>query len=475
MPQMGESIAEGTVSVWLKKVGDRIEREEPVMEIATDKVDAEIPSPVAGVLVEIVVHEGSTVEVGTIVAYIETDASAVAAPSVTGNGAGPSSATRGVAESSSAGEAGRAADHSRFGGPGASSSGAQSSDATSAGLEPLLAGSGETAAPVSSPAPSSPSPDGTESAEDRLRRRSTPLVRRIAAEHGIDLSEIQGTGRAGRVTKDDVLRFVESAKAEAARPTREVGGGIDWDEYYSEVHHPEVAPAPGDRVEPMSRMTSLIAEHMVLSKRIAPHVHSYFEIDYSRIDVVRNTNKKLWADQGVKVTYTAFIVRAVARALREQPNINASVSRGNVIFRSEVNIGIAVALDQGLIVPVLHRADELSLVGTARGIADLAERARTKRLTADDVKGGTFTITNPGVFGMVLGFPIINQPQVAILAVGSVEKRAVVITDEFGYDAIVARRRGFISLGFDHRLVNGADADRFTGRVKQLLETAWEE
>jgi 2-oxoglutarate dehydrogenase E2 component (dihydrolipoamide succinyltransferase) len=300
-------------------------------------------------------------------------------------------------------------------------------------------------------------------------------VRRIAAEHGIELSAVEGTGRAGRVTKDDVLRFVESG-AGAGRGGNGAGGaGIAWDEFYSEVRHPQVEAAPDDRVEPMSRMTSLIAEHMVLSKRIAPHVHSYFEIDYSRIDAIRRASAQLWAEKGVKVTYTAFILLAVARALREHPTINASVSGGKVIYRAEINIGIAVALDRGLIVPVVRRADELSLIGIAQAISDLADRARTKRLSPEEVQGGTFTITNPGVFGTVLGFPIINQPQVAIMAVGAVEKRAAVVTDEFGHDAIVARRRGFISLGYDHRLVNGADADRFTARVKELLETAPEE
>ncbi len=458
MPQMGESIAEGTVSVWLKKVGDPVERDEAIMEIATDKVDAEIPAPAAGVLVEIVVAEGETVEVGTVVGYIETEVGVpVAAPEPEAPPASQGATLVDSADAVGVTEAASAAEPSPASRPAPAGPAEVDSDAngTRARREPA------------SPAP--------ESAEDRLRRRSTPLVRRIAAEHGVDLHEVTGTGRAGRVTRDDILQFVKSGGARGVRGAAKgtpSGDAITWDEFYSEVRHPEVEAAPGDRVEPMSRMTSLIAEHMVLSKRVSPHVHSYFEIDYSRIDKVRQANRNVWAEQGVKVTYTAFITSAVARALREHPKINASVSGGNVIHRGEVNVGIAVALDWGLIVPVVRHADELSLVGIAQSINDLADRARRKRLSPEEVQGGTFTITNPGVFGTILGFPIVNQPQVAIMAVGAVEKRPVVITDEFGNDAIVVRKRGLMSLGYDHRLVNGADADRFLARVKELLESA---
>ncbi|MEX2582244.1 MAG: dihydrolipoamide acetyltransferase family protein, partial [Gemmatimonadota bacterium] len=316
-------------------------------------------------------------------------------------------------------------------------------------------------------APARPNGSGggaPETAEERLRRRSTPLVRRIAAEHGVSLDEITGTGRAGRVTKEDVLLYVKEGGE--AKP-----GSFSWDEYYTHVHHPEVAVRPGDRVERMSRMTSLVAEHMVLSRRTSAHVHSYFEIDYSRIDQLRAKNSRVWDEQDVKVTYTAFIAKAVAQALQEHPRINAAISGDKVVYRGEVNIGVAVAVEWGLIVPVVRKADELSLLGLAKSVADLAARARTKKLSPEEVQGGTFTITNPGIFGTVLGFPIVNQPQVAIMGVGAVEKRPVVITDEFGIDAIVARKRGFLSLGFDHRLVNGADADRFLARVKEILES----
>jgi 2-oxoglutarate dehydrogenase E2 component (dihydrolipoamide succinyltransferase) len=248
-------------------------------------------------------------------------------------------------------------------------------------------------------------------------------------------------------------------------------GSFPWEEFYTHVDHPTVTAGANDRAEPLNRMTSLIAEHMVLSRRISAHVHSYFEIDYSRIDQVRAKNRRSYEEQGVKVTYTAYIARAVAMALREHPKLNAALSADQVIFRGDVNLGIAVALDNGLIVPVVRNADELSLTGLARRITDLATRARSKKLSPEEVQGGTFTITNPGIFGTTIGFPIINQPQVAIMGVGGVEKRAAVVTDEFGNDAIVARKRGFISLGYDHRLVNGADADQFLARVKQILET----
>ncbi len=450
MPQMGESIAEGTVSVWLKKVGDAVERDEPIMEISTDKVDAEIPSPTAGVLAEIVVAEGETVEVGTVVAFIETEAG-IAAETATPPAPAPAAER----------EAPAAAPPAR-----------------SAPAEPA-------------PASASSSSTGVATLDERLRTRSSPLVRRIAAENGVDITALTGSGRAGRVTKSDILEYLEQGPtAPAGAPAGAPGNGrstaapaeprapgapregLPWDEFYTHVEHPTVAVGPADRVEPMSRMTALIAEHMVLSRRTSAHVHSYFEIDYSRIDQVRAKNRRTWEEQGVKVTYTAFITRAVATALREHPTINASLSGNNIVYRGEVNVGIAVALDWGLIVPVVRNADELSLTGLSRRISDLAARARSKKLSPDEVQGGTFTITNPGVFGTVIGFPIVNQPQVAIMGVGAVEKRAVVISDEYGNDAIVPRKRGFISLGYDHRLVNGADADQFLARVKQLMESA---
>jgi 2-oxoglutarate dehydrogenase E2 component (dihydrolipoamide succinyltransferase) len=451
---MGESIAEGTVSVWLKKVGERVERDEPIMEISTDKVDAEIPSPVGGVLAEVVVQEGETVEVGTVVAYVETDATA---------------ATGAAAPPPAPAAAPSALPEAAVGQP------EQAAPAQPSPPEPSPAARSAATQPASAP------PATGESLEARIRSHSSPLVRRIAEENGVELSRVSGTGRMGRVTKRDILAFLERREAEPdtgyGRVTAPGGGagGLDWSEFYGHVEHPTVDVGEGDRVEPMSRMTKLIAEHMVLSRRTAPHVHSYIEVDYTRIDQHRAKNRRAWEEQGVKVSYTAYITRAVATALRAFPKINASVSGESIVYRSEVNVGIAVAVPWGLLVPVVRNADELSLTGIARRVADLAERARAKRLAPEEVQGGTFTITNPGIFGTVIGFPIINQPQVAILCVGGVEKRAVVVSDEFGNDAIVARKRGFISLGFDHRIVNGADGDEFLARVKQLLEAGAEE
>jgi 2-oxoglutarate dehydrogenase E2 component (dihydrolipoamide succinyltransferase) len=448
MPQMGESIAEGTVSEWLKKVGDKVERDELLMVIATDKVDAEIPSPAAGTIVEVLVEQGQTVEVGTIVAYIETDVAAAAGASAPA--------------------------------PAASAPAAQPRAAA--------------AAPAES-APAAPQNNGgPETVEERLRRKSTPLVRKIAAEHGVEVSAVPGTGRSGRVTKDDILRFVEEkASAPAAAPSAQPasagaappaqrpsaprpadGEGFGWDEFYTRVEHPAVSVGPNDRVEPMSRMTQIIAQNMVISRRISPHVHSYFEVDYTRIDQVRAKAKRAWAEAGVKVTYTHFIAKAVVQALREHPKLNATISGTDVIYRADVNLGIAVAIDNGLIVPVVRGADDLSLVGLARRVNDLAARARNRQLKPDEIQGGTFTITNPGIFGTTIGFPIISQPQVAIMGVGGVEMRPAVISDEYGNHAIVPRKRGYISLGYDHRLVNGADGDQFLARVKELMENATE-
>jgi pyruvate dehydrogenase E2 component (dihydrolipoamide acetyltransferase) len=449
MPQMGESIAEGTVSVWLKKVGDRVERDEPIMEISTDKVDAEIPAPVAGTIAEVVVSEGETVEVGTIVAYIETEAGAAAA-------AAPAEAPTVPGE--------------------------QETSLPEAAVSQPEA---EDAAPVTPEQPAAaaagPPSEGPQTLEERLRTKSTPLVRKIAAEHGVAVHEVPGTGRSGRVTRDDILKFVEARKsAPAAAPAKATApakraqpayeGGFPWDEFYGQPQHPTVSAGPNDRVEPASRMTQIIANNMVQSRRISPHVHSYFEVDYSRLDQLRRQHRAAWEQQGVKVTYTHFITWAVARALREFPKINASYSNHEIVYRGEVNIGIAVALDHGLIVPVIRGADELSLTGLARRLNDLAGRARARQLKPEEIQGGTFTITNPGIFGTTIGFPIISQPQVAILGVGGVEMRPAVITDEFGGHAIVARKRGFVSLGYDHRLVNGADGDQFLARVKATLE-----
>jgi 2-oxoglutarate dehydrogenase E2 component (dihydrolipoamide succinyltransferase) len=315
-----------------------------------------------------------------------------------------------------------------------------------------------------------------ETAEERLRRRSTPVVRKMVAEHNLDLSEIPGTGLAGRVTKNDVLGYIEGGAAGQRGGGAVAPAGIPAAE-------PAVAAAPqprgpaapgvepwaGDTVQPWSRIRKLTAEHMVMSRRVSPHVNTVFEIDYTRVAQLRARKKKEYADRGVNLTFLAFIAKATADALRQHPTLNAAVSGESTILRRDINLGIAVALDWGLIVPVIRRADELALLGLARAINDLGERARGKKLSPDEVQKGTFTITNPGVFGSVIGTPIINQPQAAILCVGSIEKQPAVITVD-GTDTLAVRTKGMLSLAFDHRIVDGADADRFMADVKKTLQ-----
>jgi pyruvate dehydrogenase E2 component (dihydrolipoyllysine-residue acetyltransferase) len=456
MPQMGESIAEGTVSKWMKQLGDAVERDEPILEISTDKVDAEIPSPQSGTLVEILVQEGETVEVGTIVAYIDTEAgAAVSAPA-------PSAPAPEVAEEAPPAEEAPA--------PSEVSAGKESEDESAA-----------------------------ESAGERLRKRSTPVVRRIAEEHGVDIAAVQGTGHSGRVTKQDILDFIagggaESAPAAAASvaapaepavsaapapsappaapaPAGASGVGDLWSRFYGEVEHPEFPVRDGDRVEPMDKIRRLTAAHMVLAKRVAPHVHSFIEIDFSRVDEVRRANKAAWAEQGARVSYTAFVAWACSRLLRKYPAVNGTVSGNNLIFRGSVNLGMAVDLNPGLIVPVIHDTDDLSLVGIGKKIIDLAERARSRKLMPGDIQGATFSITNPGVLGTMVGMPVIPKGTSAILGTGAIEKRAVVVVDPVtGADAIAIRKRSYFSLGYDHRIVDGADAARFLAELKELLE-----
>src|SRR5216117_526484 len=440
MPQMGESIAEGTLSKWLKKLGDEVKRDEPLFEISTDKVDAEIPAPSAGVLAEIKVQEGQTVPVQTLVAVIETDKSAATT-------AAPSAAARAPAAVVTAPPV----------------AAAQRAPAAPGGAVPP-------AAAVPAPRPSSPVPPkgdgGVETAEERLRRKSTPLVRKIAAEHQVDISTIPGTGFAGRVTKQDILGFIERGAPAPTAP----GPRLPAPAPTGPVQHPVVEPWPGDRVEPFSKIRKITADHMIMSRRTSAHVTSFFEVDYSRVAELRRKHKAAYAERGVNLTYLAFIVKTCAENLRTHPVVNAAVSGDNIIYRGDVNIGIAVALDWGLIVPVVKRADELSLSGLARAINDLGERARTKKLSPDEIQRGTFTITNPGVFGSYAGAPIINQPQVAILGVGAIEKRPKVVTLADGGDTIAIRTMGMLAMSYDHRIVDGADADRFLADVKRTLE-----
>src|SRR6267378_4303505 len=429
MPQMGESIAEGTLSKWLKKLGDPVKRDEPLFEISTDKVDAEIPAPSAGTLVEIKVQEGQTVPVQTLVAVIETDkGAAVSAPAVAAAPAPPVAA---------------------------------------APAPPVPAAQRAPAAPGGGGAPAVPGKGdgGVETAAERLRKKSTPLVRKIAAEHRVDISAIPGTGFAGRVTKQDILGYIERAPTPAvpaAPGTRSPTPAA--------VEHPAAEPWPGDRVEPWSRIRKITADHMIKSRRVSAHVASFFEVDFSRVAQLRAKAKASYAERGATLTFLAFIAKACAEQLRAHAVINAAVSGDATIYRADVNIGIAVALEWGLIVPVIRHADELSLMGIARAITDLGERARTKKLTPDDIQKGTFTITNPGGFGPFAGIPIINQPQVAILGVGAIEKRPRVVTAADGTDSIAIRTMGMLTMSYDHRVVDGADADKFLADVKQLLQ-----
>ncbi len=448
MPQMGESIVEGTVSKWLKKIGDPVKRDEPLFEISTDKVDAEIPAPAAGTLVEIKVQEGQTVPVQTLVAVLETEQGAAVKPAATAATPAPANA---------------------------------------AVPKPEPATAPPTAAPAAAPtapdrlrppptAPGKGDGGGQETAEERLRKKSTPLVRKIAAEHQVDIAAIPGTGFAGRVTKHDILGFIErgapasvTAPAVTAPRSPLPGGAVGG------VQHPTVEPWPGDRVEPWSKIRRITADHMIQSRRVSAHVASFFEVDYTRIAQLRARHKAAYAERGISLTYLAFITQACAQNLRTHPVVNAAVSGESTIYRREINVGIAVALDWGLIVPVVKHADELSLAGIARAINDLGERARTKKLSPDDIQRGTFTITNPGGFGPYAGIPIINQPQVAILGVGTIEKRPKAIALPDGTDAIVVRTMGMLTMSYDHRVVDGADADRFLADVKAMLQAFPEE
>ncbi len=398
MPQMGESIAEGTIVRWVKKVGDRVDRDEPLFEISTDKVDAEIPSPAAGVLTEIRAKEGETVAVNDIVAVIGAAVAAAATAPVPAPApaAGPTQAT------------------------------------------------GAEAAPV--PVPIAPE---TPSAEELRRQKSSPVVRKIATEHGVDIAQIEGSGAGGRVTKRDILGFMET------KPAAETGHAA-----------PPVPRMARDEVVPMTVMRRKIAEHMIASRRTSAHVHSVFEIDFSRVAKLRDAKKAEYERAGAKLTYLPFIVKAVVDGLRAVPVVNTSIDGTNIIYHKDINIGIAVALDWGLIVPVVKQADELSVLGLSRAMQDLADRARSKHLKPEEVQGGTFTITNPGVFGALLGMAVISQPQVAILGIGAIEKRVVVVDD-----AIAIRPMAYLTLGYDHRLIDGAVADQFMSVVKKQIET----
>ncbi|HTW58843.1 MAG TPA: 2-oxoglutarate dehydrogenase, E2 component, dihydrolipoamide succinyltransferase [Terriglobales bacterium] len=432
MPQMGESIVEGTITKWLKKPGDKIQRDEPLFEISTDKVDAEIPAPASGVLQEIKVTEGTTVGVNTVVGTISVDGEAAAAKPVPEKPAEKKEAK-----------------------------------ASSVGLPPAVAAASRPRA--ESPAAQAP-PPATPSDEEEAR--SSPLVRKIAREHGISLSQISGTGLGGRITKQDILQFIESQGS--AQPTPAVPSAPAHPAAIAPSQPAIPAPFPGDLV-PMTKMRHLIAKHMVESRRISAHVHCMYEVDFTRIVNVRGKQKNGFEQRhGVRLTFMPFFVRAAIMALQQWPIINASIEGENIRYHRNINVGIAVALDWGLIVPVLKNAGDLNFLGLQRGITDLGERARTKKLKPEDVEGSTFTVTNPGQFGAVFGLPIINQPNSAIMGVGGITKMPLVITDKEGNDSIAIRSVVHLTLGYDHRLIDGAVADQFMAQVKKNLET-WNE
>jgi len=443
MPQMGESIAEGTVSKWLKKVGDEVKRDEPIFEISTDKVDAEIPAPAAGVLAEIIVKEGETVAVQTVVARLETEKGAAV-------GKSELPVTGGAVTSSEP----------------ATSSKPQTSPAPAAPQREVTPAPQAPRQPSPAPAIAASHGGNGNSFEDRVRTKSSPLVRKIAAEHGVDIAALSGSGVAGRVTKRDILGFIESG---APMPSAVPAGRGSVPPGRHALPLPE--PWAGDVVEPMSKMRALISEHMVASRQTSAHVTSFIEIDFTRVARIRSKKRaEFEASTGQKLTYMPFIIKAVTQGLQAFPVVNASVAGPNIIYRKQINIGVAVALEWGLIVPVIKRADDLSLSGITRALNDLAARARTKKLSPEEVQEGTFTITNPGVFGSLMGTPIINQPQVAILGVGAIEKRTKVLPGTDGEDTIAIRTCAYFSLSFDHRVIDGADGIRFLRWVVEAFE-----
>ena len=434
MPQMGESVAEGTVTAWLKEIGDHVERDEPLFEITTDKVDAEVPSPVAGKVVQWLIEPGSTVEINTVVAIVDTngDGAEVVAPTAT--------------------------------------SSAQEPSAQTVQTQP-------TQTPQPAPAQAGPSvafdavkPSASASADELQRTRSTPLVRRIAAEHGIDdLSAIPASGRNGRVTKQDILGFIEAGGPQraAATPASRPAPKAAPVAARAEIHLPPVQMNERDTIEAMTPQRLAIAKHMIASRATSAHAHTIHEIDFGNVVRARQHMKADFDARGVKLTYTAFMVQAVGQALAEFPLVNASVDGDQIVYRGDINVGVAVALDDSLIVPVVRNVDELSLLGIARQIDDLARRARTKKLKPDEVKGGTFTLSNHGIFGPEFGVPVINQPQVAIISTGAIKKRVVV---DQRTDAIMVRPTAIFCMSFDHRIIDGATADRFLARIRQLIE-----
>ena len=466
MPQMGESIAEGTITRWLVKVGDKVERDQPLFEISTDKVDAEIPSPASGTLLEIRNQEGETVPVNQVVAVIGESGEQPAA---------------GAAEPVKAAEVETAPKDTE-----------EAKREETAREEPApQAASPEPAPKPAEPqdkeAEAKPAEAGEASLEDRVRKFSSPLVRSIAAKEGVNLEEVEGTGAQGRVTKDDITKYLEQRKAApaaapapaapapaaaAAPPPAAAAAAPAARPAPAGFHVPAYQPGENVEIEPMSKIRQITAAHMVYSKATSAHVTTVFHIDMSRVGRARARAKDgFQRKEGTKLSFMPFIFKAAATALKAHKTVNASIDGTNIVYKKDINIGMAVDMPgRGLIVPVIRNADQLSLVGFAKTANDLADRARSKKLKPEETQGGTFTVTNPGVFGSLFGTPVINQPQVAILGIGTIEKRPVVVEDENGNDAIAIKTMCYLAITYDHRLVDGADADRFMIDVKKVLE-----
>jgi 2-oxoglutarate dehydrogenase E2 component (dihydrolipoamide succinyltransferase) len=469
MPQMGESIAEGTVVKWLKKPGDKVERDEPLLEISTDKVDAEIPAPASGTLTEIIAQEGQTVGVNTVVARIAAEGEAAGASAPAQAAAAPTPPAQPAPPAAPAPAPVPAAPQAQPSAPPPK----PALPATQAPPAPKPTEQPSNAATEQPTAPQ-PSEENISSLDERRRTKSSPLVRKIAQENNVDISRLQGSGVSGRVTKNDILDYLQQPGAGAAPAALATGSeGVRPAPAESVAAAPRpamtFAPGEGDRIEPLSMMRKKIAQHMVLSKQTSAHVTTVFEVDFTNIDQLRRRYKDAYAERGAKLTFLPFVIQAVVQGLREFPIINASMDESSVTYHRDLNIGIAVALEWGLIVPVVKNADEKNILGLSKSINDLGERARTKKLSPDDVQGGTFTITNPGIYGGLFGTPIINQPQVAILGVGGVKKRPVVVETKEG-DVIAIRSMCILALTFDHRLIDGAVADQFMARVRALIE-----
>jgi 2-oxoglutarate dehydrogenase E2 component (dihydrolipoamide succinyltransferase) len=462
MPQMGESVAEGTIVRWLKKIGDPVERDEPLFEISTDKVDAEIPSPSAGVLSDIKVKEGETVGINTVVALID-DAAATDAPKRATGAASPAGRPASAPSVPTGASAGTPVAPSV---PSGASAGKPVAPA-SAPSASTGATAGKPIAPAAPVAPVAPSLGRPWSAAEARELRLSPVVRKIAREHHIDVRNIAGSGGGGRVTRADILAYIEAGAPQGAMPPAGAEPSGSAPAPAASTERPTSQRPVDDKSErvPMTVMRRKIAEHMVMSKRTSPHVHSAFEIDFTRVDEIRKAKKADYEKAGGKLTYMSFITKACASALKAVPVVNSSVDGTDILYKKEINIGVAVALDWGLIVPVVKNVDQLSLLDISKTIADLATRARDKKLKPEEVQGGTFTITNPGVFGALFGMPIISQPQVAIVGIGAVEKRPVVLND-----AVTIRLRAYMTIGYDHRIIDGAIADEFMQHVKKMIE-----